>query len=230
MSILRKLLIYWLGKQKQKDGRFPEDIFYASANIFGEACLELIIVRQTPEGLRQIYLTRRDEDDLYYPGALHLPGTRKLPDDTDKLQLLRIIGETPLNINWLDIKCFFSMTIQCPRGTEYADVRRVEIPYNANDEGFYDIGNLPYDVIDSHKEFIQRDLELLIKVSSSKAIAWTVISNDKITIVKEIIGNVWCWCQECGKSTPYYWITENDKNMLKCIEHEDPRDEHQLEQ
>jgi len=86
-----------------------------------------------------------------------------------------------------------------------------------------------HDVIDSHKEFIQRDLELLIKVSSSKAIAWTVISNDKITIVKEIIGNVWCWCQECRKSTPHYWITENDKDILKCTEYEDYRDEHQLE-
>ena len=154
MRWLRKILIYWLERQKQADGHFPEDIFYASARIFGEACLELFIFRYTSGGNEQIYLLRRPIDDPYYPGLLHIPGTRKLPDDTDELQLRRIIAETELNIDWRDIDYRSSLTIKSPRGTEYADIRYIVIPCDSNDENFYYIDRLPDDLIDAHKELI----------------------------------------------------------------------------
>ena len=152
---MRRLLIWWLKRQRGKDGKFPRDLFNATPRIFGEACLELCIFRNDLKGNKEVYLSRRSIGDPFYSGAWHVPGTRKLPDDTDKIQLLRVLSEVPFFIDWRLVKYGYSITIHTERGTEYADVRYIIIPYCQDDPGFYDITELPSTTINSHRDFIE---------------------------------------------------------------------------
>ena len=134
-------------------------LFYVSARLFGEANLTLCILRKIPNGKTQIYLLPRSKNDPFYPSMFHIPGVRKLPNDTDEAQLKRVINETTVCIESKDIKYFASTTIKTARGTEFADWRYVMVPFYADEPDFYDIDNLPKNTIAHHQEFIERSLK-----------------------------------------------------------------------
>jgi len=140
-------------------------LFYTSARLFGEACLSLCILRKTPNNEIQIYLLRRPKNDPFYPFMLHIPGTRKLPNDTDDAQLKRVIKETAIKIELQDIEYITSTTIKTARGTEFADYRLVIVPFYDNEPNFYDIYNLPNNVIKHHCLFIS---QLFISTNNPK--------------------------------------------------------------
>jgi hypothetical protein len=140
-------------------------LFYKSAKWFGEACLELAVLRKTPAGSTEILLLQRPVDDPFWPSQLHIPGTRKLPKDTDKAQITRVMKEAGIYVgiyvNPSTIKYVASMTVETLRGTQFSDIRRVFIYYNRLDENFYDINYLPENII-NHQikiiDIIKKDL------------------------------------------------------------------------
>lgn len=150
---MNKLLI-WLMQIQIKNGWMPRDLFYGSARLFGEACLELYVYRHVA-GREQMYLLARPDNDPFYPGMLHLPGVRKIPSETDADHLRRALKEVPFNISPHDVKYVASVTYKAKRGTEYADIRRVSVGYNASHEGFYDVDKLPRGVIAHHVQIIK---------------------------------------------------------------------------
>jgi hypothetical protein len=124
--------------------------------MFGEACLELYICRTTTDGKEQVYLLPRPANDPFYPNMLHMPGARKIPNETDCEHLVRALKETDLlYYDTNDIKYILSTTIKAKRGTEYADVRRMRIDYNQYQSHFYDVDNLPKNIIKHHKSLIE---------------------------------------------------------------------------
>jgi hypothetical protein len=133
-------------------------MFYASARLFGEACLELYICTRPREGKEFVYLTRRPFDDPFYPDMLHLPGVRKIPTETDTDHLIRAIMETPFYIAPEQVEYVLSSTFKAKRGTVYSDVRRVVLPYDPqlhNFESFYDVDNLPGNMIEYQKTLVE---------------------------------------------------------------------------
>lgn len=129
--------------------------FYFSARHFGEACLELYIYRVDQRGKEQVYLLPRPANDPFYPSELHLPGVRKIPTELDIDHLKRALRETPFVVNLDSVEYVASTTFRAKRGTEYADIRRVAVFFNPIDNDFYDVDNLPDNIITHHKEIIQ---------------------------------------------------------------------------
>ena len=79
----------------------PRELFYASARMFGETCLELYISRYTPQGKEQVYLIPRPANDPFYPSMLHMPGVRKIPTELDADHVQRALKEIPFKITRL---------------------------------------------------------------------------------------------------------------------------------
>lgn len=130
-------------------------LFYASARMFGEACLELYICRFTPEGKEQVYLIPRPASDPFYPSMLHLPGVRKIPTETGRQHLQRAIRELPEWMRGQDIEYVYSETYKAKRGTEFADIRRMRVPYYYDCPDFYDVNSIPKNTIEHHKKIIE---------------------------------------------------------------------------
>jgi len=130
-------------------------MFYLSARMFGEACLELYICRTTPEGKEQVYLTPRPKNDPFYALMLHMPGARKIPTETDQQTFLRAIGETLFSNRITRLEYVMSSTFKARRGVEYADIRRIEVSYYEGDADFYDAENIPPNTIEHHKTIIR---------------------------------------------------------------------------
>jgi hypothetical protein len=86
---------------------------------------------------------------------LHMPGARKMPTETDLDHLARAICETPFFGSIGKVEYFMSSTFKAKRGTEYADIRRLVVPYNPKHTDFYDVENLPRNIIEHHKEIIK---------------------------------------------------------------------------
>jgi len=132
-------------------------LFYASARLFGEACLELYICTRI-SGKEYVYLIRRPYNDPFYPSMLHMPGARKIPNETDYEHLTRAIRETPFSSYIDEVEYLMSSTFKAKRGTEYADVRRIVLPYEPQTgvfADFYDVEYLPQNIIEHHKEIIR---------------------------------------------------------------------------
>lgn len=130
-------------------------LFYLSARMFGEACIELFIYRRTPSGNTQIYLLPRPKNDPFYAGQLHMPGARKIPTETDAQTLTRAIRETPYSGQIKSVQYIKSDTYKAKRGVEYADIRGLEVAYRKNETDFYDLSNLPGNIIKHHKQIIK---------------------------------------------------------------------------
>lgn len=129
-------------------------LFYLSARMFGEACVELFIYRKTPVGRMQVYLLPRPKNDPFYPNQLHMPGARKIPTETYTQTLTRAIRETPYGGQIKSIQYIKSDTYKAKRGVEYADIRGLEVAYQKNAPNFYDVDNLPSNMIEHHRQII----------------------------------------------------------------------------
>jgi hypothetical protein len=148
-------LLIWLMERQIKGGWLPREFFYASARLFGEACLELYIFRLTPDGREQVYLIPRPDDDPFYPSEYHLPGARKIPNELDCDHLRRALAETPFMALSDCVEYAATVTIKAKRGTEYADIRRLNVPYELRVDGFYDVDHLPRNTMKHHIELIK---------------------------------------------------------------------------
>lgn len=130
-------------------------LFFLSARWFGEACLELYIYRITPEGKEQVYLTPRSRDDPFYSLMLHVPGVRKIPNESDAEHYQRAVSETPFDLQSSCVEYVASTTLKTKRGTEFADIRRIHIRYSIDDASFYNVNDLPENIIEHHATIIE---------------------------------------------------------------------------
>jgi hypothetical protein len=151
-------VIELLESVKSSDGRFPKELFYASARLFGESCLELCIFK-TINSTDYVFLFPRPESDPYWPKLLHLPGVRKLTTDSDESVLVRVVGETLFDIELKDIYYCSSQIVKTKRGTEFSDVRWTEVVGDDMDNFFYDVDNLPRNIIEFHPTLIYKAAE-----------------------------------------------------------------------
>lgn len=144
-----------------KYGRYSRNVFFASSKVFGESCLELCVFRKNGRSI-EILLIPRPDTDPFWAGLLHIPGIRKLPSDTDSVQLERVCGELDFSVDVSKIKYAASTTVKNERGTEFSDVRYVCVPYSQGEENFFDVSHLPENIIPFQKKLIQLGLEAFL--------------------------------------------------------------------
>lgn len=152
--------IQYLISKRNHDGTFSSDIFYGLSLLCGESCLELCIFRNNPNVGLEIFLLVRADDDKIWAGKLHIPGVRKLVTDTDDSCLRRLLGEVPFFVNIYNIQYCASKIFQNSRGTEFSDIRWVQVDYDRHfDKYFFPVGNLPNNIIDFQYEIIREALK-----------------------------------------------------------------------
>jgi len=144
-------------------------LFYLSARLFGEACLELYICRITPDGREQVYLIPRPKNDPFYPSMLHMPGVRKIPNERDTDHLIRAIEEVEFRLPVMNYEYVLSTTVKTKRGTVFTDIRRIQIPYDEGQSGFYDANDLPDNLIEHHYGLINE-----LKKGANVSWTWTI--------------------------------------------------------
>jgi len=83
-----------------------------------------------------------------------MPGARKLPTETDQDHLRRALKETPFDSS-VYVEYILSTTLKTKRGTDFSDIRRIVVPYNSKQQDFYDVDNLPRNIIEHHKVMIE---------------------------------------------------------------------------
>lgn len=116
--------------------------------------MELCIFRTTPKGKQQVYLIRRPPNDPFYPNMLHVPGVRKVSNENEAGQLKRLKREIPYSLDGMQYE--FSDTYFAKRGTEFADVRSLTVPYVRSADNFYNLDDLPSPMIPHHIEMLNR--------------------------------------------------------------------------
>jgi hypothetical protein len=84
-----------------------------------------------------------------------MPGVRKMASDNEHSVIERAVRETSININISDVSYCSSQVVRNERGTEFSDLRFVE--YKGKEtEGFFDVDNLPENIIDFHIPLIKK--------------------------------------------------------------------------
>lgn len=160
-------LVSKLFEHKQEDGRFPKEIFYSSAKLFGESCLELCVFRDLL-GFLEVFLYRRPQNDPFWPSFLHIPGVRKLTTDTDVIVSERVVDELPFYVETNNMYYVNSRIFSTRRGTEFSDSRMVACNETGFDEFFYPARDLPHNLIEHHYMIIDDAINLYDKIYSWK--------------------------------------------------------------
>ena len=110
----------------------------------------------------EVLLLKREEDDPFWPGELHTPGTVIRPGDTEGAMYKafeRIIHDE-LRDTAMSAPYFVgSLLHKSRRGTEQAQIYWVEVEGEANVGEFYPAGNLPTNLVESQQKFIAQAVE-----------------------------------------------------------------------
>ena len=146
--------------QQLQPGFVPYDIFVQLARIVALPIFEVVPLR-AHNGRIEVLLLPRDKDDPIWPSQIHTPGTVvRATDVGDQAGILQRIVTDELNgtnIGELHFVC--NMLHQSKRGAEQAQVYWAEVSEEPKSGTFYDVDNLPENVIDSQREFIAQAVE-----------------------------------------------------------------------
>ena len=133
------------GLKRLEPGYLPQEIFHQIARLSVTAIVELVPLIQTSSGVA-VLLTRRPDDDQYWPGMLHTPGTAIRSNDASyKEALRRILTDELVGVRLAGAPKFLGNILhRVARGTESAAVYYVELSatpsvgelHNADHEGY----------------------------------------------------------------------------------------------
>lgn len=144
---------------KLEPGFLPYDIFIEFARLAVLSVIEFVPLRRNKDGVIEVLLLPRDENDAIWPGQIHTPGTVTRPTDTDErlyeLAFERIVSEelkgTKVSEPWF-VKNILNKS---KRGTENAQIYWVEVQAEPAVGEFYAVDSLPKNLIDSQQDFIR---------------------------------------------------------------------------
>lgn len=142
---------------KLTPGFLPLGIFLQVARLTVTPTVELVGLRKK-EGSVEILLTRRPKDDKYWPNMWHIQGsviraTDKEGDFSDVFT--RILQNEMGNPQCVTQPTFFKYVFQqVKRGREVSFIHWIELTGEPPKGEFFDINDLPEDMIDHQKSFI----------------------------------------------------------------------------
>jgi hypothetical protein len=141
-------------------GFLPYDVFIQIARLSVLSIIELVPLRSN-HGRIEVLLLERSPDDPIWPGKLHSPGTvvrptdRSLPGEPVKRIISDELNGTKLS-NQQFVKSLFYDT---DRGKENASVFWAEVLGEPKAGKFYQLDNLPDNLITFQKDFIEAAAE-----------------------------------------------------------------------
>ena len=142
--------------ERYDPGFLPLQLFEGIARLVVTPTVELVIVEKDH---CNVLLTLRPEDDHFWPGQLHLPGSVVLATDnsmTDTVaRTLNVeLGLDPAEISKLFLHFAFSLLVKHERGVEVSTLFVIYADESFANFKFYDPTNLPSSTIDHHKKLI----------------------------------------------------------------------------
>lgn len=137
--------------QRLKPGFLPFPIFNEVARLTVLPIVDIVPIRRE-NGVTQVLLTQREEDDPFWPGMWHNPGTVvRATDSGDYTDAFARVIESELGIEKpAVIKYAAHLFHHTNRGAESSRIYWAELPEQPRHGKYFSIDNLPKDVIQSH--------------------------------------------------------------------------------
>lgn len=141
-----------------KKGKLPKPVFEGAFNVLPGVAYEVVALNDDWGGRPRVFLTKRDENDKYWPGMWHCPGTMIFNNDflDDRLsgawERLRTteFGSKELG-NPDRVRVLFLNTT---RGKEVAVVHLLMVPGDLQNGRFFSTADLPENLINHHRSII----------------------------------------------------------------------------
>jgi hypothetical protein len=143
---------------KLEPGFLPFSIFHQIARLTTTAIIEIVPLKLQNSKI-EILLLERETDDPVWPSQLHIPGT--VIRATDSLEeVFQRISDKELNgINISSAKFVTNILHHSGRGMEASQIYWIDIKENPTIGKFYDIDNLPQELVKSQLDFIPQAIE-----------------------------------------------------------------------
>lgn len=146
--------------EQLEPGFLPRPIFDQIARLITLPVVEFVPLRRGSEGVVEVLLLKRPDDDPFWPGLLHTPGTivraTDLRPEADNEQAFNRIAHDELKDTKISRPHFVgSMLHKSKRGTEQAGLYWVKVTSDPQIGEFYLVDNLPPGLIDSQVVFIR---------------------------------------------------------------------------
>ena len=144
-----------------KEGEKPlltKEIFDSVLKAIPSTALE-VVPFSIADGTLKVFLTRRSKDDEFWPNQWHCPGTviinSDLEDGGDLNKPWKRLKEKELNCTSLPDPVWVGKRhLKTKRGNEIALINYVEVPMDLEGGKFFEVDNLPDDLIDHHRIII----------------------------------------------------------------------------
>ena len=157
---LESRLTSWLLRRARRDKYIPPRVFDELLGTIPGGALEVVPLFVDKGGNINVFLTKRDEKDPYWPGLWHSPGTIVLNKDEyekkdfgkawerlKKNELLKesLAGPVPVSVK----------LVKSRRGKEIALIHYVLVPDNLEGGQYFPVNELPGNLVDHHLEIIK---------------------------------------------------------------------------
>ncbi len=147
--------------------RLPLPIFKEICKKVVLTAFEVVSLRTSSDGQTQVLLSQRPDSDLWYPGEMHSPGVMLIPSDKDDenfVTALERLKVTELEGLQTSQPMFVANKIlNTKRGVENANIHWMRVSGEPTHGKFYDIDNLPDNLINHHKVIIKTAYDNFLK-------------------------------------------------------------------
>lgn len=151
-QITRKL------KNYSRDTSLPKPLFFEALKMVPRASLEVVPICFDRDGGLNVFLTKRNTDDEFWPGQWHCPGTMLRNADIASGGLekaWRRLNKEEFAGTELDLPIFVkAMLLDTKRGKEVALVHYVVIPFDLDGGKYFSVADPPSDLIEHHHQII----------------------------------------------------------------------------
>lgn len=140
-----------------KPGLLPLGVFVQIAKLVVLSIIEFVPLRLNENGQVEVLLLSRGDDDAIWPGVLHTPGTVLRPTDTQGKSYLafeRILKDELMGTESSSPHYVGSNLHRSKRGAEQAQIYWIEVLGPPKAGQFYEVDNLPSNLMESQKAFI----------------------------------------------------------------------------
>lgn len=160
VSGLESRLTAWLLGRVPKKGNLPPRVFNEILGTVPGTALEVVPLYVDKNGDINVFLTKRNSDDPYWPNLWHSPGTMVLnKDESDhddfskpwerlkKREFMResLSAPVPVSVKFLKTK----------RGMETSYIHFVLVPEDLKGGKYFSVDKLPKDLVDHHTKIIR---------------------------------------------------------------------------
>ena len=151
---------------KLEPGFYPIELFWEFARLMTVATIECIPLRLR-DGSVEVLLTRRAADDKFWPNKLHIPGCVVRPTDNEDDALERICTKELRGTTVGKPVELVAYVRRLERGNEMTKMFWVEVTGDSKDGEFYNVDDLPADLLDVYPSHIQSAARALLDLHNS---------------------------------------------------------------